>query len=157
MTYRMQAQTTIYCTKVASKFIDVEVDPNKSNWVDFWTSSRIGSVLLGTVDSPSNVELKNDFTASRLKTDFCLCTSGSVVFQYLIVIVNARFLERPQKRSRGNQLIHMRLTRTKSTGNGKYPESQAGRQTVRGLWWMTFGVETGEECMGKRMNQDSIC
>src|SRR6218665_1885932 len=30
-----------------------------------------------------------------------------------IVIVNSRFLERPQKRSRGNQLIHSCLTRTR--------------------------------------------
>jgi len=28
------------------------------------------------------------------------------------VIVNSRFLVRPQKRSRGNQFIHRRLTRT---------------------------------------------
>src|SRR6218665_3341486 len=47
------------------------------------TSSRIGSVLLGTVDRPSNVELRSDFTASRLKTDFRLCTSGSDVCQFL--------------------------------------------------------------------------
>src|SRR6218665_973269 len=44
------------------------------------------------------------------------------------VIVNSRFLERPQKRSRGNQLIHRRLTETKSIGSGQDPESQAGRQ-----------------------------
>jgi len=30
-----------------------------------------------------------------------------------IVIVNLRFLQRPQKRSRGNQLIHRRLLKTK--------------------------------------------
>src|SRR6218665_65566 len=29
----------------------------------------------------------------------------------VIVIVNPRFLERPQKRSRGNQLIHKRLSK----------------------------------------------
>src|SRR6218665_2431353 len=43
----------------------------------------------------------------------------------VIVIVNSRF----QKRSRGNQLIHMRLTKTKSLGSGQDPESQAGRQS----------------------------
>ena len=31
---------------------------------------------------------------------------------------------------------------------GQDPESQAGRQTVRRLWWMAFGVET--EVYGKR-------
>ena len=47
-----------------------------------------------------------------------------------IVIVISRFLERPQKRSRRNQLIHRRLTKTKciSLGGGQDPESQAGRQ-----------------------------
>src|SRR6218665_2753601 len=68
----------------------------------------------------------------------------------VIVIVNSRFLERPQKRSRGNQLIHRRLTKTKSLGSGQDPESQAGRQTVRRLWCMVFGVETGMEGRGRR-------
>src|SRR6218665_921158 len=45
------------------------------------------------------------------------------------VIVNSRFLERPQKRSRANQLIHRRLTKTKSMRSGQDPESQAGRQS----------------------------
>ena len=44
----------------------------------------------------------------------------------VIVIVNSWFLERPQKRSRRNQLIHRRLTKTKSIGSGQDPES--GRQ-----------------------------
>ena len=57
-----------------------------------------------------------------------------------IVIVNSRRLERPQKRSRGNQLIHRRLSKTKSTVSGQDPESQAGRHTVRRLCWMVFGV-----------------
>ena len=47
----------------------------------------------------------------------------------VIVIVNSWFLERPQKRSRRNQLIHRRLTKTKSIGSGQDPESQAGRQS----------------------------
>src|SRR6218665_2942720 len=46
-----------------------------------------------------------------------------------IVIVNSWFLERPQKRSRRNQLIHRRLTKTKSIGSGQDPKSQAGRQS----------------------------
>jgi len=41
----------------------------------------------------------------------------------------SRFLERPQKRSRRNQLIHNRLTKTKSIGSGQDPESQTGRQS----------------------------
>ena len=49
------------------------VDPSKSTWVDLGTSSGIGSVSLGTVDPPSNVELKRDFTVSPLKNGFCLC------------------------------------------------------------------------------------
>src|SRR6218665_1340856 len=47
----------------------------------------------------------------------------------VIVIVNSRFLERPQKRNRGNQLIHRHLTKTKLIGSGQNPESQAGRQS----------------------------
>ena len=49
-------------------------------------------------------------------------------------------LERPQKRSRRNQLTHRRLTKTKSIGSGQDPESQAGRQADRqrdmvdGVW-----------------------
>src|SRR6218665_883012 len=40
-----------------------------------------------------------------------------------------RFLQRSQKRSRGNQLIHRRLSKTKSISSGSDPESQAGRQS----------------------------
>src|SRR6218665_1098343 len=47
----------------------------------------------------------------------------------LIVTVNPRFLELPQRRSRENQLIYRRLTRTKSIGSGQDPESQTGRQS----------------------------
>src|SRR6218665_3121539 len=47
----------------------------------------------------------------------------------VIVIVKSRFLERPQKRSRRNQLIHRRLTKTKSIGSDQDPDSQAGRQS----------------------------
>ena len=63
-----------------------------------------------------------------------------------IVIVNSRFLERPQKRCRGNQLIHRRLTRTKSTVKRAAVKilrvRQADSQTLR---WVVFGVETGRE------------
>ena len=40
----------------------------------------------------------------------------------VIVIVNSRFLERPQKRSHGNQLIHRRFIKTKSIGRGQDPD-----------------------------------
>ena len=46
-----------------------------------------------------------------------------------IVIVNSVFLQRPQKRSRGNQLIHRRLSKTKTIGSSSDPESQASRQS----------------------------
>src|SRR6218665_1416864 len=45
------------------------------------------------------------------------------------IIVISRFLQHPQKRSCGNQLIHRRLSKTKSIGSGSDPESQAGRQS----------------------------
>ena len=54
------------------------------------------------------------------------------------VIVISRFLERPQKQSCGNQLIHRHLTRTKSIGSSQDPESgrQADSQAamVDGAW-----------------------
>jgi len=46
-----------------------------------------------------------------------------------IVIVNFGFLQRPQERSRGNQLIHRRISKTKPKGSGSDPESQTGRQS----------------------------
>src|SRR6218665_2488621 len=42
---------------------------------------------------------------------------------------NSRFLERPQKRSSGNQFIHRRLTRTKLIGKSQNPDIQADSQT----------------------------
>jgi len=50
----------------------------------------------------------------------------------VFVIVNSIFLQRPQKRGRGNQLIYRRLFKTKSIGSGSDPESW-GRQTGRHL------------------------
>jgi len=67
----------------------------------------------------------------------------------IIVIVNSRFLERPQKRNRKNQLIHRRLTRTKSIGSGQNPESQAGRESDGyGGWCLELRREEG---MGNRI------
>ena len=68
-------------------------------------------------------------------------------------MVNSWFLERSQKRSRRNQLIHRRLTKTKSIGSCQDPERQADSQTamVDGAWsW------DGEGGMGMTMNQDRI-
>ena len=45
----------------------------------------------------------------------------------VIVMVNLKFLQRPQKRSSGNQLIYRRVYKTKSIGIGSDPEKQAGR------------------------------
>src|SRR6218665_1240387 len=63
----------------------------------------------------------------------------------VIVNVNSRFLQRPQKRSRRNQIIHKHFSRTKSIGNVSDPDRQAGRQTVRRLWSMVFGARTERE------------
>jgi len=58
---------------------------------------------------------------------------------HIIVIVNLKLLQRPQKRSRGNQLIHRRLTKTKSIGRQRV-KLQRGRQAgsqmamVDGVW-----------------------
>ena len=51
--------------------------------------------------------------------------------------VNIIFLQRPQKRSRGNQLMNSRLFKTKSIGSGSDPESQAGRQNEMNQIMMT--------------------
>jgi len=56
--------------------------------------------------------------------------------KYTDVIVISRFLQRPQKRNRGNQLIHRRLTKI----DRQRVKIQSGRQTVRRLWWMVLGV-----------------
>ena len=47
-----------------------------------------------------------------------------------VVIVNSRFLKLPQMRSRGNQLIHRHLAKTKSTGR-RSRSRESGRQQAR--------------------------
>ena len=47
----------------------------------------------------------------------------SLHLESIIVIVNPRFLEHPQKRGRRNQLIHRRLSKPNSIGNGSDSES----------------------------------
>src|SRR6218665_2631190 len=115
--------------------------------------SNVGDLALELKQMKSLTERKTaDNTMSVFgKNTFMLLVSCNFVSKYdVIVIVNSRFLERPQKRSHRNQLIHRRLTKTKSIGIGQDPESQAGRQTVSRLWWMVFGVETGREVRGRR-------
>src|SRR6218665_1034076 len=89
---------------------------------------------------------KSCFTLMAVKKSF--------IYSRIVISI---YLQRPQKRGRGNQLIHRCLSRTKSIGSGLNSESQAGRQTVRRLLWMVFGVETWREVGGKRTNQDRIC
>src|ERR1043165_8651590 len=47
----------------------------------------------------------------------------------LIVIVNSKLLQRPQKRGHGNQLIHRRSIKTKSIGMGS-KSRESGRHTL---------------------------
>src|SRR5688572_24059298 len=71
-------------------------------------------------------------------------TIFAILKSIVIVIVNSIFLQRPQKRSRGNQLIHRRLTKTESIGRGS-KSRESGRQTVRRLRWMMLRVEMARE------------
>ena len=48
----------------------------------------------------------------------CVARASNRPHSIVVVIVNSRFLQRPQKRSRGSQLIHRRLSITKSVGSG---------------------------------------
>ena len=70
----------------------------------------------------------------------------------VIVIVNSRFLQRQQMRSRGNLPIHRRLSKTKSIGSGS--DSESGRQSDGyGEWCLELRREEGR---AKRTSQDRI-
>src|SRR6218665_1671271 len=73
-------------------------------------------------------------------------------------IVNSRFLQRPQKRIRGNQLIHKRLSKRKSIGSGSddLRSGESSRQTDRRLLWMVFGVEMGRR-VGRGEEAECVC
>ena len=67
--------------------------------------------------------------------------------QFVIIIVNSRFLERPQAKLR-EPAYSQGLTRTKSISSGQNPESQAGRQSGSyGGWCLELrrGGRYGEE------------
>src|SRR6218665_3138385 len=74
--------------------------------------------------------------------NLCAPSGTSSIFVHLlhcvIVIVNLRFLQRPQKRSCGNQLIRRRLSKTKLIGSRSDPESQQAESSqtamVDGVW-----------------------
>src|SRR6218665_2631373 len=104
--------------------------------------SNVGDLALELKQMKSLTERKTaDNTMSVFgENTFMLLVSCNFVSKYdVIVIVNSRFLERPQKRSHRNQLIHRRLTKTKSIGSGQDPESQAGRQSDgSGGWCLEF-------------------
>src|SRR6218665_2586714 len=86
-------------------------------------------------------------------------------YSTLIVVVglNSRFLQHAQKRSRSNHAAYSQaLIQNKIGRQGvkiqrirQSRSRESGRQTVRRLKWMVFGVKAGE--VGKkRMNQDRI-
>ena len=56
----------------------------------------------------------------------------------IIIIVNSRFLQRPQKRSHENQLIHQRLSKTNSTGRGvkiqRLRQADSQKAKADGVW-----------------------
>jgi len=81
----------------------------------------------------------------------CRILSKLLDWHFKTVIVNSRFLERPQKRNRGNQLIHRRLSKIKSIGSGSAPESQSSRQADNQMAVVDgfLRVETGRE-VGRR-------
>ena len=61
------------------------------------------------------------------------------------------FLQRPQNRSRGNQLILQALIQNK-IDRQRVRSRESGRQTVRRLWCIVFGVEMDSDgCREKRI------
>jgi len=71
-------------------------------------------------------------------------STRSLLIVTVTVIVNSRlFLQRPQKQSCRNQLIHWRLSKMKSIGK-RLRSRESNRHRVRRLWWMVFTVETEE-------------
>ena|SRR6218665_1672743 len=97
------------------------------------------------------------FSFISLKRKLLTSVSSKIIItdtSSLIVIVNLRFLQRPQKRSQRNQLIHSRLSKTKLIGSGSDPESQASRQSDGYGGWCLELMRGGKE---KRTYKDSIC
>ena len=79
-----------------------------------YTSTPPGPVVLR---SSPNTGFWNNHQIN-MKLFYCI-----IMFE--IVFGNSRFLQRPQKRNRGNQLINRRLSKPKLIGSGSDPESQA--------------------------------
>src|SRR6218665_761509 len=83
----------------------------------------------GTEGDDHSQNSKGHHTLSPLNTWSDKSRTSIFCIRVVIVLVNSRFLQRPQTRSRGNQLIHRRLSKPKSIGSGSDPESQADRQS----------------------------
>jgi len=63
---------------------------------------------------------------------------------YGVAIVISKFLQRPQKQSGGNQLIHRRLIKARSIGCG-WSSRESDKQTVGRLRWLVFRAELARE------------
>src|SRR6218665_1260279 len=98
----------------------------------FQTKNRISGFRLtslqNTEQQMSEIYIQNTF---KLKNAVWLLLELLHINSFTItsVIIISRFLQRPQKRSRGNQLIHRRLSQTKSIDSGSEPVSKAVRQS----------------------------
>src|SRR6218665_917575 len=78
---------------------------------------------------PSTKQCELDSANGLLLKSLYIVFASNLAFLVVIVIVNSRFLQISQRRSRGKQFIHRRLSKAKSIGSGSDPESQAGRQS----------------------------
>src|SRR6218665_1709286 len=96
---------------------------------------------------------KSDKKFERRKQSNKIRTSRDHLIRNRIVFVNSIFLQRPKKRSRGNQLIHRRLSKPKSIGGGSDPERQAGRQSDGYGGWCLELRRGGRE-VGRRGQTD---
>src|SRR6218665_1447410 len=78
---------------------------------NIWTGGPMTDPTPGQVDQSEAI---TDPTPGQVAPSQVPQSARNVI----VKIVNSRLLQRPQKRIRGNQIIHRRLTRTKSIVSG---------------------------------------
>src|SRR6218665_2752375 len=97
------------------------------------------------------------FSFISLKRKLLTSVSSKIIItdtSSLIVIVNLRFLQRPQKAKSEEPAYSQSLVQNKIDWQ-RVRSRESGKQTVRRLWWMVFAVETGTEVGEKRIQQET--
>src|SRR6218665_710840 len=120
-------------------------------WASWSTSS---SPLLFSYYCPSlkKLSLYSPYKFKTVTYYIGLCKSKKVkiIQRFVIVILNSIDFYRAPTKAKSQEPAYSQALNQNKIDRQRSISRESGRQTVRRLWWMVFGVETGRQVRGRR-------